>query len=244
MIATIRGFRLGCRGDKRQHPHPPAYFHTLPPFLWGWPHLSRLGYPESTESDTGYSLILSRHVILPSSRAYNESGYKELFLLPATKLRQDNIFRSVCQEFCSQGGSPGPHPGGRLGVWRRESPGPHPVGRLVGLAGGSPCPHLGGVSKPTPRGMGVFRPTARGCLQAQAQGCIPACTEADPPAPADGYCCGRYASYSNAFLFTDEFGFTDVIVFVGPRWAGDEWLGALRRGGIRDPGGGGRSQRT
>ena len=26
------------------------------------------------------------------------------FLLPATKLGQGNIFRSVCQEFCSQGG--------------------------------------------------------------------------------------------------------------------------------------------
>ena len=36
--------------------------------------------------------------------------------------------------------------------------------------------------------------------QAQAQGgCTPACTEADTP-PADGYCCGRYASYWNAFL--------------------------------------------
>ena len=29
---------------------------------------------------------------------------------------------------------------------------------------------------------------------------IPACTEADPP-QRDGYCCGRYASYWNAFLF-------------------------------------------
>ena len=29
---------------------------------------------------------------------------------------------------------------------------------------------------------------------------ITACTEADPPG-RDGYCCGRYASYWNAFLF-------------------------------------------
>ena len=35
----------------------------------------------------------------------------------------------------------------------------------------------------------VSRPTPRGA--------IPACTEADPP---DGYCCGWYASYWNAFL--------------------------------------------
>ena len=40
----------------------------------------------------------------------------------------------------------------------------------------------GGVSRPTPRG----------------GGCIPACTEADPK--PDGYCCGQYASYWNAFL--------------------------------------------
>ena len=48
---------------------------------------------------------------------------------------------------------------------------------------GSPGQHLEGVSRPTPRG------------------CIPACTEAAPP-PADGYCCGRYASYWNAFLLS------------------------------------------
>ena len=31
-------------------------------------------------------------------------------------------------------------------------------------------------------------------------GWYPTCTEADPPG-RDGYCCGRYASYWNAFLF-------------------------------------------
>ena len=50
---------------------------------------------------------------------------------------------------------------------------PRPGGKLGGLAGG--------VSRPRPGG-----------------GCIPACTETDPP--ADGYCCGRYASYWNALL--------------------------------------------
>ena len=66
-----------------------------------------------------------------------------------------------------------------------------------------------GISRPTPKGevdgsglcglqahtwgweWGVSRPTPGGC--------IPACTEADP---SDGYCCGWYASYWNAFLFT------------------------------------------
>ena len=63
------------------------------------------------------------------------------FLLPATKLGQGNIFRSVCQEFCSQGG------GG--------SPGPHPRGKLRGLAGG--------VSRSTPGGGGSPGP-GPGCI--------------------------------------------------------------------------------
>ena len=41
---------------------------------------------------------------------------------------------------------------------------------------------------------GVSRPTLRG-----GRGCIPACTEADPP--VDGYYRRRYRSYLNAFLF-------------------------------------------
>ena len=53
-------------------------------------------------------------------------------------------------------------------------------GWMVWLGGWSPGPHPGGV---------------------EDQGGIPACTEADtPPTPADGYCCGRYISYWNAFL--------------------------------------------
>ena len=59
-----------------------------------------------------------------------------------------------------------------------RSPGPHLGGKLRGLA-------LGG-----------------GCLQAHTRGGgggIPACTEADHP--ADSYCCRRYTSYWNAFLF-------------------------------------------
>ena len=76
----------------------------------------------------------------------------------------------------------------------------------------------GGVSRPTPKG--VSRPTSGG-LQAHTQGGlqahthgglqahtwgrgIPACTEADT-LPADGYCCGRYASYWNTFLFYNIF---------------------------------------
>ena len=104
-----------------------------------------------------------------------------LFLPPATKLGQGNLFRSVCQEFCSRGSGwvsrPTPRGGAGWGVWmggevsrptprgelgslaRGGSPGPHPGARLGGLARGSPAPHLGrlggvwwGVSRPTPGG--------------------------------------------------------------------------------------------
>ena len=69
------------------------------------------------------------------------------------------------------GGSPAPHPGGRLRCLARGgSPGsPHP-------GGGSPGPHL-------------------------AWGVYPSMHWGKPLPPADGYCCGRYASYWNAFLF-------------------------------------------
>ena len=56
-----------------------------------------------------------------------------------------------------------------------RSPGPHPGGRLRGLAGvGLQAHNPGGVSQHALR-------------------------QTTPP-PADGYCCGRYASYWNAFL--------------------------------------------
>ena len=66
---------------------------------------------------------------------------------------------------------------------------PTPKGSLRGLArgvsrptlGGSPGPNWGGSPGPHP-----------------GEGCIPACTEANPP--ANSYCYGRYASYWNAFL--------------------------------------------
>ena len=69
---------------------------------------------------------------------------------------------------------------------------PTPRGEVEGsgLGGGSPGPHPG-VSRPTPEGGG-----------------IPACTKAEPP--VDGYCCGRYVSYRNAFscvLFSITFPF-------------------------------------
>ena len=67
-------------------------------------------------------------------------------LPPATKLGQGNIFRSVCQEFCSQGG------------WypsiQCRSPGSHPEGKLRGLAWGEvEGSGLGGLQAHTQEGL-------------------------------------------------------------------------------------------
>ena len=69
-----------------------------------------------------------------------------------------------------------------------RSPGPHPGGKLC-LAREVSRPTPGGVSRPTPWGSPGTHP-----------GGIPACSETDTP-QADGYCCGRYTSYWNAYLF-------------------------------------------
>ena len=107
------------------------------------------------------------------------------------------------------GGYPGPYPGGRLGglaggvsrpiprgmlgsgqgegVWPGGggSPGPYPGGdvRGSGWEGSRPRPRPRGVSRPRPGGWGVSQHALRQTL------------------PADSYCCGRYASYWNAFMF-------------------------------------------
>ena len=106
---------------------------------------------------------------------------------------------------------PGPHPGGGKlrGLAKGDSPGPHPKGKLRGLAWGV-------VSRPTPRGepalggvcsqggcsRGVSAPR-RECLlpggSAPRRGLRPG--RGWRPPPRDGYCCGQYASYRNAFFF-------------------------------------------
>ena len=57
------------------------------------------------------------------------------------------------------------------GSWGRSGPGPHSRGKLGDLAGGWGVPASGGA-------------------------CSGECAD-----PRDGYCCGRYASYWNAFLY-------------------------------------------
>ena len=83
--------------------------------------------------------------------------------------------------------------------WGVSRPTPGGGGWGVWL-GGSPGPHPGGVSRPTPRGSPG--PHLGLSLQVQAQGvCLSACCDPSPPPSAHSYCCMRYASYWNAFLF-------------------------------------------
>ena len=93
---------------------------------------------------------------------------------PQTKLRKGNVFTSVCQEFCQQGGcvcqtpTPAPRQADTPPVdipWQANTPPPTdtPLGR-----------HPSPWQADTPLGR--------------------------HPLPADGYCSGRYASYWHAFL--------------------------------------------
>ena len=61
--------------------------------------------------------------------------------------------------------------------------------------GGSSGVWPGGVSRPTPRGRSPG-PHLAGCVSQHAL---------RQTLPADGYCCERYASYWNAFLFETTF---------------------------------------
>ena len=90
-----------------------------------------------------------------------------------TKLRKGNVFTPVCQSFCSQGGY--------------VHAGIHPPPRQAGTPLGRQVPTDRQADTPP----GRQNPPNR-----QA----PPCTDTSPPLPADGYCCGQYASYWNAYL--------------------------------------------
>ena len=105
------------------------------------------------------------------------------------------------------GSGPGPHPRGKL---RRINPGSHPRGKLRGIRskltpkgeieGDQIQAHTqrgnwgGSDLGPHPRGKlrGIrSRPTPKGEIEG----------DQNQAPPHDDYCCGRYASYWNAFLF-------------------------------------------
>ena len=116
-----------------------------------------------------------------------------------------SVHREVCVKVQAQGEGWGSGQGSvQAHTWR--CPDPHPGVET----------HTKG-SRPTPRGPdqnpGVQTHT-QGGVQAQARGWITACSQADT-SPADGYCCGRYASYPNAFLLI--YIPTDEIIRVFPK---------------------------
>ena len=101
------------------------------------------------------------------------------------------MFLHVSVILFTGGGCLGPGPGGSLGGSGWGVLGPDPKGEVGGSAGGwCQGPHIRGCRGPL-----------WGATQAQAWGCIPACTDTNTPTPppADGYCCRRYAFYWNAF---------------------------------------------
>ena len=142
------------------------------------------------------------------------------FYCPQQQLREDNVFRGVCQSFER---------------WVSLVPCPFWGSRLswgVGYLGGIPYPpphHISGryasywnafllmfVSYLPSANEVAERLCFYTCLSFCPQGSV--CRhppgsrhpwEADTPSEADtpppnGYCCGRYASYWNAFLFREE----------------------------------------
>ena len=148
------------------------------------------------------------------------------FLLPsANEVCEGYVFTRVCLSTggCLQAHTRGGVGGSGWGVSR-----PIPRGRLEGLArgglqahthgevggsgreGGFPGPGLGFPGSgpggcPGPGSGGGGAPGPGVCVCVCVCVCIPACTWRHPP--ADGYCCGRYASYWNAFLFLMLFNF-------------------------------------
>ena len=102
--------------------------------------------------------------------------HRLIWLITALKRSLPRLCFNTCLSV--HGGCLGPDPGGGWGVWLEGVSRPRPRGSL----GGCPDPHLGGCPGP-------------------GLGCVSQQTLRQTPPSADGYCCGRYASYWNAFSF-------------------------------------------
>ena len=111
----------------------------------------------------------------PRGGGANPPGGANICLSPATKLGQGYVFTHVCDSV-------------HRGVVSRHAL------QVVSQ-------HAFQVSRPKPRGK--LRDLALGDLQIHSWGReYPSMHWGRPPPPhTHGYCCGRYASYSNAFLF-------------------------------------------
>ena len=128
-----------------------------------------------------------------------------LFFIALNELGQGYVFTRVCDSV-HRGWYPSMHcrwypsmPCSRSrGGWYPSMPcripGLHPRGKLRGLARGISRPTPGGVSPGPQKGGGLLR---------EQWGSAPggACSGGVWSPPCDSYCCGRYASYWNAFLY-------------------------------------------
>ena len=111
-------------------------------------------------------------------------------LPPATKLGQGYVFTRVCDSVHKGGGVVSQHALQMVSQHALHVSRPtHPRGKLRVWAGGVQAHTQGGAALG-----GVPAPGGWVCLCA--------CSRGSPhPPPPDGYCCGQYASYWNAFLF-------------------------------------------
>ena len=108
-----------------------------------------------------------------------------VFLPPATKFGQGNIFRSVCQELCPQeGGGDGGIPAWLAGV----------IPACLAVVQG----HTQGELDPSGHGEGLQANTREVSWPTLCGGVSQHTMRHTPP--AHGYCRGLYASYWNAFL--------------------------------------------
>ena len=140
-------------------------------------------------------------------------------LLSTTKLRRLCFY--TCLSFCSQGGGLpqcmlGYHPPDQARPWTRHTPTRHtPQTRYL--------PHRADTSPPPPRTRhhpSDKAPPRPGTPQSRHPPRPGPPPREQTPArsrhpPADGYCCGRYASYWNAFLFVIDF---DLCCYSDSRW--------------------------
>ena len=135
--------------------------------------------------------------------SYNQlvtNFYYGLVIVPPTnKVCEGYVFTRVCLSM-EGGGVVSQHALQVASQHALQVSRPTPKGELQGSGPGSPGPHPGGVE-----GLGGLEVyTWRGAPGPHLGGCIPSHTEADLP-PPDGYCCGWYTSYWNAFLFLLKF---------------------------------------
>ena len=192
--STTACFKTTSEPPSPQHTHTHTHNFHANQTSWGlyeklsgskgWRSPHPTPRPSPKDHTLSHGFVTAGGSVFPTNNTFLHICVVPHFLPPATNLGKV-IFSEACVKNSVLGG-------GTLQVSR-----PTPRGEVEGSGlGESPGPHPGVLQAHT-RGVG-FQAHTQGGLWAHTQGGIPACSEADPP--ADGYCCGRYASYWNALL--------------------------------------------